>query len=617
MAGEEKTKEVFGDYISIYNFRQSVDDGATVPLWYENRIPQLQIINERFNEDMEELLEEAALDEAQEERLEREFNREYHLIVDDDRLEVIAADLVQHFMGRGFLGKAMVVSVDRPTAVRMYDKVQHHWQRMIDDLKNRFLTASETEREHLAARIAYMEETDMAVVVSSAQGEVAEFRAKGLDILPHRRRMVQEELDEKFKSADDPLRMVFVCAMWMTGFDVKSCSTIYLDKPMRNHTLMQTTARANRVWREKPNGLIVDYVGVFRNLQKALAIYGTRDDGDEGDMPIRDKEELIAALELALAETRDFCTGYGIDLERMRLAAEWDYVKLREDAVQALLVEEEVKRKYLDLARHVDRLFKAILPHDRASEFSPIRAIVTNIAKRIQALTPPADITQVMADVEQLIDASVAADRYVIPNVTEDSLIDLSRVDFDALRERFQHSRKRIEIERLKSSVNAKLQQMVRLNKTRIDYLERLQRLVDDYNAATENTDVIYERLIQFAQDLNAEEQRTVAEQLTEEELAVFDLLTRPGPNLSTEERDQVKAVARELLDVLKHEKLVLDWRKRQHTRAQVRHSIELILDTLPDKYDAVLFEQKCNRVYEHIYEAYLGGGRSIYSRVA
>src|SRR5207249_6149400 len=124
----------------------------------------------------------------------------------------------------------------------------------------------------LDRKIAFMSETDMAVVVSQSQNEVEDMNEKGLDITPHRKRTVTEDLDLKFKDPDDSLRLVFVCAMWMTGFDVPTCSTIYLDKPMRNHTLMQTIARANRVFRDKVNGLIVDYVGVFRSLQKALAI---------------------------------------------------------------------------------------------------------------------------------------------------------------------------------------------------------------------------------------------------------------------------------------------------------------------------------------------------------
>src|SRR2546421_4934137 len=196
----------------------------------------------------------------------------------------------------------MVVSIDKIATVRMYNKVRKYWQEYLDGLKMQLVhTTGEVERGRLVYEIGYMDETDMAVVVSQEQNEVKKFRDKGLDILPHRRRMVREQLDEKFKDPDDPLRIVFVCAMWMTGFDVPSLSTIYLDKPMRNHTLMQTIARANRVFLDKANGLIVDYVGVFRDLQQALAIYGSGSGGGPGggDEPRPGKGALVGTLEQA------------------------------------------------------------------------------------------------------------------------------------------------------------------------------------------------------------------------------------------------------------------------------------------------------------------------------
>ena len=309
MAGEEKTKDVFGDYVSIYNFRQSVEDGATVPLYYENRIPELQLTNDALNEDLDRVIDEAMLDERQEQKLQREFNREYQLITREERLEKVAEDLVTHFMGRGQRGKAMVVSIDKATALRMYDKVQKHWLRDLENLKDQLANASsEEERERLEEKISYMETTDMAVVVSQAQNEVEDMAKKGLDIRPHRERMMREDLETKFKDPDDPFRIVFVCAMWMTGFDVPSVNSIYLDKPMRNHTLMQTIARANRVFGDKQNGLIVDYVGVFRNLEKALAIYGSGVEGGagEGETPVKDKDKLLEALRKATEETKAF-----------------------------------------------------------------------------------------------------------------------------------------------------------------------------------------------------------------------------------------------------------------------------------------------------------------------
>jgi type I restriction enzyme R subunit len=246
MAGEERTKEVFGDYVSIYNFAQSVADGATVPLFYESRQPELQLAKEDLKDELEALLVEAELDEDQERRVQTQFAKQYHLITRDDRLEKIAADLVKHFAGRGYRGKAMFVAIDKATAVRMFDKVRAHWARLLAEQEDRLAKAPPEIRDAISEQLTWMRSTDMAVVVSQSQGEIAEMKAKGLDISPHRKRMVDEDLDQKFKDPDDPLRLVFVCAMWITGFDVPTCSTVYLDRPMKNHTLMQTIARANR-----------------------------------------------------------------------------------------------------------------------------------------------------------------------------------------------------------------------------------------------------------------------------------------------------------------------------------------------------------------------------------
>ena len=251
MAGEERTKEVFGDYVSVYNFKESVDDANTVPLYYENRIPELQLTNDNLTEEIAEICDRADLDDDQERKLEREFAREYHLITREDRLERIGEDIVAHYMGRGVLAKAMVISIDKATAVRTFDKVQKYWKVAIAKLRKEMLAADPMDKPELEERLRFFEETDMAVVVSPSQNEIEEFKKKGLDITTHRKRMVKEDLESKFKKPDDPLRIVFVCAMWITGFDVPSCSTIYLDKPMKNHTLMQTIARANRVFGDK------------------------------------------------------------------------------------------------------------------------------------------------------------------------------------------------------------------------------------------------------------------------------------------------------------------------------------------------------------------------------
>ena len=313
IAGEERTREVFGEYVSIYDFKQSVEDGATVPLYYENRVPRMQLIAEHLTEDIEQILESAELDETQESRLEQEFAIQYHVITREERLEAIAKDIVSHFMGRGYRGKAMVISIDKATAVKMYDKVGEHWTCYLEGLQVTLSNTTENEeRQALEETIQYMEETRMRVVVSQSQNEISDLRARGVDITPHRQRMNTEDLDTKFKDPADPFCIVFVCAMWMTGFDVPACSTIYLDKPQRNHTLMQTIARANRVFKDKVNGLIVDYIGIFRNLERALTIYaeGTDPEGPdpEGRNPIRDKSELVEELRREITEIKVFCS---------------------------------------------------------------------------------------------------------------------------------------------------------------------------------------------------------------------------------------------------------------------------------------------------------------------
>ena len=197
-------------------------------------------------------------------RVSRRFSQQLQLIKRPKRLEEIAVDLVAHFANRGFLGKGMYVAIGQG------DRCAHAqpWSRLngtgyIENLIGRLGTLSEAEKIPVREQIEWMTATEMAVVVSTAQNEAADMAEVGLDIEPHRRKMVSEDLDSRFKDAQDPFRLVFVCAMWLTGFDAPSTSTLYLDKPMRNHTLMQTIARANRVFAEKENGLIVDYIGVF------------------------------------------------------------------------------------------------------------------------------------------------------------------------------------------------------------------------------------------------------------------------------------------------------------------------------------------------------------------
>ena len=633
IAGEERTRQVFGDYVSIYDFQQSVEDGATVPLFYENRTPELELVNPDLDDHMRALIEDAELDDAQEEKLEKTLGRQYHLITRDDRLETVAKDIVHHFVGRGFVGKAMVVSIDKATAIRMYDKVRKHWaaetarvQKELGELaypsrgSDAMLEQArrEARRAGLKVRLDVLTTTDMAVIVSPGQNEIEQMKKLGLDIETHRRRINESQpgLDEKFKDTEDPLRLVFVCAMWLTGFDAPSCSTIYLDKPMRNHSLMQTIARANRVFPGKHSGVIVDYANVFASLEKALAIYGA---GKGGANPVEDKAQLVAALREAVAVAAAFCAGHGVDLVAIEALPAGGLARLQavEEAIEALIAPEERRTELYGHESLVGTLYRAIKPDPAALEFAERVAGILALASAVRAkLSPdPPDISEIMLQITGLLDKSIAGlkIREVGPPP-----IDLSKINFEALAQRFRASKhKNTEMEALKAAIRARLERLVRLNRTRTDFAERFEELIESYNAGSRNIEQLFEELLKLSKSLDDEQERHVRENLTEEELVIFDLLTRPAPELSTEERAEIKKVVRELLGRLK-DLLVLNWRHKAQARSALKLAIEDTLDSgLPPTYAPELYRQKCSAVFEHVYEAYPERNAGVYTAAA
>lgn len=625
IAGEERTREVFGDYVSIYDFQQSAEDGATVPLYYENRTPELHLKNPTLNEDLYRLIDEADLSQEGEKRLERELGRQYHLLTRDDRLETVAKDIVQHFLGRGFQGKAMVVSIDKATALRMYNKVRTHWEAERKTVERALATqptygtkADPDRVKELRQRLDTLTTTDMALIVSPGQNEIEQMQQLGLDIAPHRKRMNGESLDEKFKDPDDPLQLVFVCAMWLTGFDAPSCSTVYLDKPMRDHTLMQTIARANRVFPGKHNGLIVDYANVFSSLEQALAIYGK---GQGGATPVRDKAQLVEELRKAMAEAKTFCSRHGVSLDAIESMASGSLTRLNAlaTAVEALISPDPLRKEFIAHERLVRALFQAVKPDNAVAEFASGRSLLNTIADAIREKTgesQPTDISGVLAEVNRLLDESVTADGFTIHEREKGyGILDLSKIDFERLGSRFHKSKtKHVDLERLKVAIRSQLERLIQVNKTRADYLNKFEELIASYNAGSRNIEELFHELVALSQTLTTEQQRHVREQLTEEELTVFDILTRPGPNLRPEEQAEVKKVARQLLSRLKNV-LVLNWRQKAQARAQVRLAIEDTLDEgLPRAYTPELYQGKVTAVFEHVFESYQGEGKSVFA---
>ncbi|WP_295442104.1 type I restriction endonuclease subunit R [uncultured Thiodictyon sp.] len=620
-----KTNAWFGDYVSEYNFSQSMNDGATVPLFYSKRVPQVQNQNDDLSFEFYEILEEENLDPVAQAKLEQRFASELEVIKRDDRLETIARDIVYHFPRRGYLGKGMVIAVDKFTAVKMYDKVQRLWKEEIKALRGRI---KQTPDELLAARLKRMLETmrkvEMAVVVSAENGEEEKFDLQGLDIRAHRKRMDHvdtngHDLEYNFKDPDDPLQLVFVCAMWLTGFDAPTVSTLYLDKPQQDHTLMQTIARPNRVCAhkiggvEKKNGEIVDYYGVFGRLKKALKDYGEGDQGDD-EPPVKDKGELLRLLDEAIAQGSAFCSSINIPIDKALEGRDvFQKLGLFEGWANALLYKDEYRKAFSVYENTITGLYEAAKPEVLGRPVVRTVAVFQYLRGVVDSIIQQQDVDAAIRRVGELLDESLVVDDAGFAAARESGTVfriarqgqswDLSMIDFDKLREEFkQNAYKNIQIADLRAFLEKKLSDMLKQNRTRRDFAQRLQEIIDKYNAGSTSADADFAALVRFAQALREEEARHVRMGLSEDELEIYDLLCKD--QMTKEEERRVRLAAKALLKRLTEgapRVLVQDWFKDSQTRLAVRDEVGKVLDlNLPQEgYDKDLFTQKRDKVFE------------------
>lgn len=647
LGSRELTKDWFGGTVSEYNFKQSVDDGSTKPLFYHKRVPEVLLQNDDIDQDLADIVSDENLTEEQQIKLEREFAQEMSVLKADDRLETIAKDIVYHFPRRGYLGKGMVITIDKFTAVRMYDKVKRLWEEEKRDLQRQINESKDTtEKDDLKRTLEWMRKADMAVVISEEAGEDEKFEKQGLDIKTHRKRIqaVDEnglDLEDKFKDPKDSLQLVFVCSMWLTGFDAPTVSTLYLDKPMKDHTLMQTIARANRVTdylingKEKKNGLIVDYYNVFRNLKKAFASYGggSVNEGDKPneDSPVQEKDQLYVLLRDAINECDQYCKALDINLQRI---AESDQVfnklSLFDEFADKLVAKEDYKKQFIVYDNTIDSLYEACKPEilGKRREF-PLVAIIHYLREVLDGRVDRGNLDNAKRRISQLLDESIVAqEEEKNPEMSSPDFanaaekkeyfikawkqIDLSKLDVEKLREQYKTaSYKNIEIADLKAFISSKLQQMMERNVTRTGFAQKLQEIIDRYNSGGAATEDYFDELVNFVDALREEELRATREGLTEEELELFDLLKKES--LTKDEEQKVKLAAKNLLKRLKEEKptvLVHDWHKDTQARNQVKNVIEQILDSyLPDPaYNRTLFASKSNKIYEHFFMQAVNG---------
>ncbi len=432
----------------------------------------------------------------------------------EDRLDTIARDIVYHFPRRGYLGKGIVISVDKFTAGTMFDKVQALWKAELKALNGRIAaTSNDVERQRLRQLKAWMSTAQMAVIVSEEAGEEEKFAKKKLDIKPHRQRM--NTLDEhghdiefNFKDPEHPLQLVFVCAMWLTGFDAPTVSTLYLDKPMQGHTLMQTIARANRVSSHeilgvaKRNGEIVDYYNVFRRMKKALKDYAAGP--EEEELPVQDKSQLFALLDEAIEQGLAYCHSQEVPLHEALDRGDV-FTKLGQfnGFANTLLASEDQRKSFNVYENMISSLYEACKPEvlDQkkgrvVSAFQYLRGVMDSIVEQT-------DLDMAVQRIEALLDASVVVDNAEAFAVKEfeaqyqvvqrGKAWDLSKVNVEKLREEFKNAPfKNIEIADLQAFLQRKLTEMLAQNTTRVDFLQRLQNVIDAYNSGATSTENYY-----------------------------------------------------------------------------------------------------------------------------
>lgn len=627
---DEITRRVFGDYVSTYDFQRAVEDRATVPLYYDARGEKLGVaigdLNERIAGALEDI-EIGGIDAEQ--RLERELKRDYHIITADKRLDQVARDFVTHYSTAWESGKAMLVCIDKVTCVRMHRRIATFWDERIAELEaEKSRTADEQEEIYLQRQIEWMHETRMAVVVSEEQGEVERFRTWDLDITPHRRlikdgidppaflreqpqyrTMQKMALDDAFKEERHPFRIAIVCAMWLTGFDVPSLSTLYLDKPLRAHTLMQAIARANRVNEGKNNGMIVDYCGILKNLRNALATFAGSAEGGELE-PAKPEEELLADLAGAIALVRTFLAERGASLDTIISRTGFERNAAILAAKEAANENDQTRKRFEVMCRAVFTKFKACINVNGVNAHRNDHDAISVVYRSLQQDRNSADITAIIRRLHGVVDEAIETRP---EGITEETApYDISKIDFDRLRQEFKRSpAKHTTVQNLKQAIENRLQRLLQQNPLRTDFQRHYEEIVAEYNREKDRMTIekTFEALLRFMDEMEEEESRALREGLDEESLAVFDLLKKP--DLSPTEIRRIKDVAVELLEILKAEKLRVDhWRDKEATRDAVRLVIRDFLWSestgLPvNHYTEDDVQARADDVYRHVYRAY------------
>jgi type I restriction enzyme R subunit len=537
---DRNTTLVFGDYISIYPINQSVEDGATVKIYYESRLVSLHLSNMYIDEEFEDITEE--IQTPIKESLKRKWARLEAAVSAKDRLKKIAEDIVWHFYNRQFDGKAMIVTISRKVAVELYQMIK--------------------EIPHAP---------EIAVVISGID-QYREKIQKEIDI---------KELERRFKDPNDPLKMVIVCDMWLTGFDIPCLHTMYIDKPLKNHTLMQAIARVNRIYKDKQGGLIVDYIGIADDLKKSLSIYSSK---------IR--EEALVPLNEAITkmlEKYDIVKSYlvGIDFfQWKKLSGTPELTRLLQKAINQIITDpqtgksdEERQKKFIREVTVLSKLFVLVSPHKEANEIRDevefFQLLKRTIVKRIITII----------DVDEDIDTAVR--ELISKSIAAEGVLDLfdslgkEKPEISIFNEKFLEDMKNLKyknlsIQVLKKLLNDEIKVRMRKNVVRFESLiEILEKIIEKYENNLINSSQTIEQLINLAKEIQKAESEGVELGLTDEELAFYDALAKGKKHLRSNK--DLKETVIQILQEIKKD-LTIDWENNEVIKARMRADVRRVL---------------------------------------
>ncbi|MDP2668484.1 MAG: type I restriction endonuclease subunit R [bacterium] len=539
---DRDTRLVFGDFITIYRIDQSVNDNATVPLYYEGRLIPLNLENKNIDEDLKSLLS-GELTESEAEHLKHKLARLEGAIGAPDRLDKISDDIVKHFNNRGLEGKGMVVTINRKVAVELYRRISAH-----------------------------ADAPQSAVVISGLE----EFRddvQKELSI---------SELEKQFKDAKHPLKLAIVCDMWLTGFDVPALHTMYIDKPLRGHTLMQAIARANRIYKDKPAGLIVDYIGVAGELKKALSLYAS-DIKDKAIFPLEEAIRMMLEKHRAVSEffAGVSCKGWG------KLQGK-DLALLFQEAIAKVLgeedrIDEDRKKRFIEEMTKLEKLHALVMPHPEAynirEDVSFFRAVKKAIYKEIIIDLPPGTglDKETETAIKKLIETSIVAEKAIDLFAAEGK----ARPEISIFDERFIEEIKKIRfknlaIEMLRKLLRDELKGRLRINEVRyVPLRELLEEIIEKYENNIISSAEVIEQLVKLAQQIKLQETIGMKLGLSEEELAFYDALSLGKKAVKDDGR--LKGIVRDLVKMIRRD-VSIDWTNNEVIRSRIQANVNLLL---------------------------------------